>query len=608
MMDWFNRTKTGGERWSDAELEHKLDGAEEKVRGDGEFASRLTDDRQHTTGISVGTAAEVTAGTTAEVEPAEQLGSEARKLPPPTRGGLDENDSGKSKVVIGPDEHRVVTETVEAIKQDNTIFHRGNVLVRVLHEQAPEELIRRATGTTTIALLPQATLRERMTKFVAFTQCVAHGKAVEEVDAHPTQWLVAAVDAPGEWPGIRHLAGISNAPVLRPDGSLWQTPGYDVRTSVLYEPSAEFPLIPDNVTIDDTRRALTELLEVVCDFRFEGDEHRAAWLAGLLTPLARFAFDGPTPLFLIDANTRGAGKGLLVQIIGQIVLGREMPASSYANDPEEMRKKITAIALAGDRMIHLDNLEGDFGNDALDRALTATRWKDRILGKSQEVDLPLIPIWYGTGNNVAVAADTIRRVIHIRLDVLEEKPEERTDFEHPELITWIRENRPRLLTAALIILRGYFAAGMPRQSLSAFGSFEGWSRIVREAVVWLGLPDPCATRVKLAAQADATRDVLSQLIEAWRQVDADGRGIVVSNLLSRLYGQEHPPRDDASNAMRAALEAFVGCPPGKTPGARQVGAKFRSFRRRVLNGVFIDTNPNEYNRGGAVWRLHAAHS
>ncbi len=33
-----------------------------------------------------------------------------------------------------------------------------------------------------------------------------------------------------------------------------------------------------------------------------------------------------------------------------------MPVSSYAHEAEEMRKKITAIALAGDRMILLDNL------------------------------------------------------------------------------------------------------------------------------------------------------------------------------------------------------------------------------------------------------------
>lgn len=520
----------------------------------------------------------------------------------------EQEEGGKRRVVIDPDEHRVVCETVEALSADDGIFHRGGVLVRVLREHSDNaEAVQRSSGTAAISFLPQAALRERMTRHIEFTQFVKRGDGVEEVLAHPTQWLVAAVDARGEWPGIRHLKGVSDVPVLRADGTIWQTPGYDEQTGVLYEPSEEFPVVPDEVDLNDADAAVAELLEVVCDFRFESDDHRAAWLAGLLTPLARFAFDGPTPLFLIDANVRGAGKGLLAQTIGQIVLGREMPVSSYAHDTEEMRKKITAIALAGDRMIHLDNLEGSFGNDTLDRALTATRWKDRILGKSQEVDLPLIPVWYGTGNNVSVAADTTRRIIHIRLDVLQENPEERTGFRHPELIGWLRQNRPRLLTCALTILRAYCNAGMPRQDVSAFGSFEGWSRLVREAIVWVGQPDPCETRAKLAEQSDTVADSLGQLIAAWPEIDPHDNGIVVSELLSRLYSKEYPPRDDAASiAMRAALETLVGCPPGRAPTPRQVGAKLKTFRRRVVGGCFIDSDPNEPRRNGAVWRLHHA--
>ncbi len=514
---------------------------------------------------------------------------------------------GKVTVIVDPDEHRVVNETIAALEADPTIYQRGGALVRVIRDQSsPHSAVTRCAGSSTITFLPQPCLRERMTKYVQFIQIVRLKGMVREVPIHPPQWIVAAVDARGEWPNIRPLRGISDVPVLRADGTLWQTAGYDAATGVLYEPSEDFPLIPEDVTLDDADAAVAQLLDVVCDFPFENDDHRAAWLAGLLTPLARFAFDGPAPLFLIDANVRGAGKGLLAQTIGQTVLGREMPVSSYAHDPEEMRKKVTSIALAGDRLIHLDNLEGNFGNDVLDRALTATRWKDRILGKSQEVDLPLIPVWYGTGNNVAVAADTTRRIIHIRLDVLAEKPEEREGFKHPELIAWITQQRGRLLAAAFTILRAYCNAGMPRQDLMSFGSFEGWSRLVREAIVWAGQPDPCRTRAELAERSDTTADALGQLIAAWRAYDALEQGIVVSTLLSRLYQRELAPRDDASVAMRAALENIVGSPAGKPPTPRQVGAKLKFFRRRVIGGSYLDSQASEYHRNGAVWRLHRA--
>ena len=512
---------------------------------------------------------------------------------------------GKPNVLIDTDEHRVVLETISTLTSDLDIYQRGNVLVRVLRDNQPDDGIRRCGSSTTITALPPASLRERMTKVATFTKFVRQGDAVVEMAAHPTPWLVSAVDARGDWPGIRYLAGISDVPILRPNGTLWQTPGYDGKTAVLFEPSGTFPPVPDDAHIDHAVAATSALKEVVCDFSFENDDHRAAWLAGLLTPLARFAFDGPSPLFLIDANVRGAGKGLLAQTVGQIVLGREMPVSSYTHDSDEMRKKITAIALAGDRMVHLDNLEGNFGNDTLDRALTTTRWKDRILGKSEQVDLPLLAVWYGTGNNVAVAADTTRRIIHIRLDVLDERPEERMGFRHPDLIGWIRSERPRLLTSALTILAAYCNAGRPTHDLTPFGSFEGWSSLVREAVVWVGLPDPCRTRTRLVESSDTTVDALGQLIQAWRQYDFQGAGIVVSDLLATLYRKEFTPNDDASITMRAALENLVGCPPGKAPSARQVGNKLRHFRRRVVGGLYLDSNPNEHNRNGAVWRLHA---
>jgi hypothetical protein len=256
-------------------------------------------------------------------------------------------------------------------------------------------------------------------------------------------------------------------------------------------------------------------------------------------------------------------------------------------------------------MVHLDNLDGNFGNDTLDRALTSTRWKDRILGRSEQVDLPLLAVWYGTGNNVAIAADTTRRIIHIRLDVLDERPEERTNFRHPDLIGWIRSERPRLLIHALTILAAYSNAGRPKHNLATFGSFEGWSNLVREAVVWVGLPDPCRTRARLAESSDTTLDALTQLIQAWQQYDSGSLGIVVSDLLATLYRREFPPIDAASIAMRGALENFVGCPPGKTPAPRQVGNKLRHFPRRVIGGLYLDINPNEHNRNGAVWRLHA---
>jgi len=499
----------------------------------------------------------------------------------------------------------VVAETIAALTVDPNLYQRCGTLVRVIRDCPPTDGILRCEGSATIQILPAPNLRERMTRVASFTRLNSKG---EEIAAHPPTWLVSSVEARGEWDGIRHLTGVSDTPILRPDGTICQTAGFDPVCGVLFQPARDvsFPAIDPVVGLDAAKEALTALLEVVCDFPFESAELRAAWMAALFTPLARFAFAGPSPLFLIDANVRGAGKGLLAQTIARIFLGREMPVSSYAHDTEEMRKKITATAIAGDRTILFDNLVGTFGNDALDRALTSTRWKDRILGRSEQVELPLIPAWYATGNNVQVAADTLRRVIHIRLDCQSERPEERSGFKHENLTAWIEANRGRLLTAALTILSAYLRSGRTAQNLKPFGSFEGWSSVVREAVVWVGLPDPCLTRTKLAESADTSGDALNQLITAWECYDTTGDGVVLSDALGRLYPtqRELAPTDDASNAMRSALENLVGCPPGKPPTPRQVGNKLRHFRRCVVGDKYLDTRAAEYSRNGAIWTLH----
>lgn len=506
-------------------------------------------------------------------------------------------------IAITTAEYKVTDETVAALGADPELYQRGGRLVRVDRSAELNDEVQRPAGAATIGLLPLASLRDRCTRYALFTTTRRDGT---EGPAHPPKWLVEAVAARGEWPGIRVLTGVSDAPVLRPDGSVWQPArgGYDRVTGVLYEPAGAFPPVPDEIDVDAARAAVAVLLDVVVNFPFEAPEHRSAWLAGLLTPLARFAFTGPAPLFLIDANVRGAGKSLLAQVIGRIATGRDMPASSYTNDGDETRKRITAIALAGDLLVLLDNIEGTLGNAALDRALTATRWCDRMLGRLEEINLPLSVAWFATGNNVRITGDTLRRTLHVRLDVLAEKPEERTGFAHPDLLAWVTANRGELLAAALAILSGYLRAGRPDMGLVPMGSFEGWSAVVRSAVVWAGEPDPYTTRAGLEAVADTVGDALATLVDAWAAYDAFGEGVVVANMLRQLYpGEGSPPTDEASVAMRAALETLTNCPPGKVPTARSVGNKLRHFRGRPVGGARLVLS-SQYNRSGAVWTLN----
>src|ERR1043165_9704986 len=62
-------------------------------------------------------------------------------------------------------------------------------------------------------------------------------------------------------------------------------------------------------------------------------------------------------------------------------------------------------------IVLIDNINRPLGAGALDAALTGTAWSERILGKGEKIALPLLTIWYATGNNVTFKGDTARRCL-----------------------------------------------------------------------------------------------------------------------------------------------------------------------------------------------------
>ena len=507
--------------------------------------------------------------------------------------------SSLTKIVVSPVEHRTNDAAIAAlVANDQTLFQRVGRLVDVIHDKSRDG-IRRAVNAPRIRNVSSAGLRERLTRFVRFVTETSRDGSVEERVTHPPGWCVEAIAARGIWPGIRPLIGVVTAPVLRPDGSILNVAGYDPETGLLFDPQGtEFPMIA-NPTREDAIRAAESLNEVVGDFPFAKPEHRAGWLAFLLTALARFAFDGPAPLFLIDANIRGSGKSFLGDLVSLIVLGADMARMSNPRDDEEARKRITSLAIAGDSLVLIDNISHGLGCAALDAALTATVWKDRVLGKSDTIELPLNATWCATGNNVVLLGDTSRRVVHIRLDSPLENPEQREGFRHPDLRAFVKKNRPQLLTDALTILSAYCQADRPQQRLPAWGSFEGWSNLIRQSIVWVGLPDPGLTRQELVEQSDVQAKALCDLLIGWDELDPDYQGLTTNEILRQL--EQHPGR---YQQFREAILELCPAPISKLPSVRSVGNMFRHLRGRVVGGRALTQRGKSH--GSAKWVVHTA--
>lgn len=515
----------------------------------------------------------------------------------------EEPDGDDERIVIRIShlEWKVTDEAIAVLTRDPEVYTRSNELVRIVTDEAPHDGIERPAATQQIRHLLPPTLRERLGKVAKFVTISPDGEARQKP---PPDWCLSAIRHRGTWRGIRHLEGIVNTPVLRADGSILSKPGYDPATGlVLTDASCGSSGSSGSVSAtaanrflaDDARQAVGKLLELVADFPFASKAHASAWVAAVLTPFARHAFDGPAPLFLIDANTRGSGKSLLADVIGHITGGAEMARMSAPRDDDECRKRITSLAIAGDTLVLIDNIIGTLGCASLDAALTSTIWKDRILGKSEIVTMPLKVSWLATGNNVILAADTSRRVCHIRLESPEERPEERSGFQNPHLLRFVKSHRAELVTACLTILAAYCKAGRPDQKLKPWGSFDGWSSLVRNAVVWCGLPDPGETRRELVERSDVQAGALRSLVEQWHIIDPDGEGLLTAEILRRLDSSEFE-----CDELKSSVFELCESSRGKPPTTRSLGNKLRHLRGRVIGGKALDCVPA---RMGQRWQV-----
>ena len=472
----------------------------------------------------------------------------------------------------------------------NGTYKRARMLVRVMREEAPKIAgLTRPPGAPVIEPMNVAHLRDRLARSARWFVLREEGLR----PAIPPKWVSETLLARGEWPFLR-LEGVIETPTLRPDGTILDTPGYDPGTGFLYEPNAEFPPIPDEPSEEEVQVAAQELLEPFSEFPFISQSDRSAALAAVLTLVARSAIDGPTPLFAIRATTPGTGKGLLASTISLIATGREPTLFAVSREDEEVRKRLLTIGLEGTRCVLLDNVEGALGSPALAAALTAREITDRLLGTNRLVTVPMEAVWLTTGNNITFRGDLGRRVLPIDLDPKVEFPEDRT-FRRQDLSRWVRQERPRLVVAALTLLRSFYAAGRPDHGQSRFGSFEGWDSVIRAVVVWLRLEDPAAGRRRVRAESDTDLETLGTVLDAWWRAFGSE-----PQTLARAIESAFAVGGDED--LAAALAALDTKGDGRRPRARPVGDRFRRWKGRITGGLVLETMEKK-EHGAALWRV-----
>jgi hypothetical protein len=454
-------------------------------------------------------------------------------------------------VRIVPGELPKAIDEAEAalIAMDHNIYSFGSKLVTVVWDEirvsgGGKEKALRLSVITEPAMLEKFDLAVRFEKWNGavgdFVQCHCPDDIAKRYLARDANWRVPA------------LLGVITAPMLRPDGTILDRPGYDAASGLLFDPlGVDFPRILERPTREEAIRALAEIKGVIKHFDFANDRAKSVALSLYLTTVA------------------GSGKSKLADIPSIVATGHRAAAiggGTGRGSDEELEKKLSAALLAGDQIILLDNVDTHIGGQLICQILTQHAVKVRPFGKLQNVTVPCTATIAATGNNIEIRGDVVRRVLICRLDPQVERPELRQfDFEPLALA---KEQRVSLLTAALTILRAWLCLDeKPGDMPAALGSFEDWSSLVRNALIWLDEADP--VEVGESRETDPAAMAKRSLVKAWRRV-LSHRPVTVRDVMAAslreetsLLGQPYRTNPDLCDAISAITE---GRDPAKSLG------------------------------------------
>ena len=338
----------------------------------------------------------------------------------------------------------------------------------------------------------------------------------ELVPTHPPTLLVKSVLATPD-PGLPVLVGIVNTPVFGRNGRLLTTPGYHPDARLLYSPAPGFevPAIAQRPSADEIAAARALICDdLLGDFPFVLPSENTHTVALLLLGFLRSMIDGPTPLHLIEKPTPGTGATLMVDAIATILTGAGASVMTEGRDDEEWRKRVTAKLRQIPSIVLIDNLRQKLDSSAVAAALTAPFWEDRILGVSEMARLPIRCAWIATGNNPEFSNEMARRIVRVRLDAHVERPWQRGGFRHPDLMTWVRANRARIVAACLTLCQAWIAAGRPRGTRT-IGSYENWAQVLGGVLETAGIEGFLGNLDEMMEASDGEGSVWRCFVSAW---------------------------------------------------------------------------------------------
>lgn len=430
-----------------------------------------------------------------------------------------------------------------------------------------------------------------------------------------------------QWPNMRHLRLVVDTPIIRPDGTIFQTPDeWDPVTQCYYAPTIDFPVILIDATHEDAVAAMRRLRDYFRDFKYTKADMDAVVISAIMSLVGRSAIEGPVPGHLFNAPQRGTGKSLQMDVASQIAFGHRMqrfhlPMSREddiheSDRDEEQEKRLAAAAREGARGLFIDNVKNgkSFGGPVIDGYVAAYGdVKVRILGKTET---PVYP-WFGnflvSGNNVIVIGDTRRRFLESMLSPDCARPDLRDHaaFRYDLVGGYALEHRAEIIADILTILVAHARAGRPRGKRADVATFTDWQRVIADAMVWAGGPDPSQFFVSRSDESDPEEIAIAQAMRYLYHKGAYpggnlATGMTCKEMADELFSKEwinrEGPKDAILDPCRDALLEVVKPGKGKRyPDGRDLGYSFRAWKGRLVEGA--DIWGQEDARASHAWHI-----
>lgn len=360
-----------------------------------------------------------------------------------------------------------------------------------------------------------------------------------------------------DWP-LLQLRGIVTAPVVRPDGTIVQAPGYDRATGLYMHPRVPLRRLQPEVTEESVERAKQVVLgQMLADFPWVADSDRAQYLGALLSPIIRHYVPGPTPLLVITGTSQGSGKTLLMDAFGYIY---GLAVTQWPENDAELRKAVTAkLWDCGDPVIAMDNLPNGhiIKSPILSSLATSAIWSDRLLGSTSSVTIPNDRLWVLTGNNLSTGGDNARRTLWVRLDPNCPNPDQRDEFTVGDLREWLEQNASTVVAALVTMVRGWLAAGANTVN-TRMGDYSRWASTVAGILDYLSVPGWLANRDSATTTMDDEAQEWAAFLTAWHSnADLSSRAATTAELLGlkdvvpRLHNGDLPSPKQLGHWLKA---------------------------------------------------------